>query len=353
MAEIYRDVVGCLCEENTPEAFYAGLRMVAVDGFVLDLPDSSGNCNTFGRPKNGDCFGPFPQLRVVSLCEVGSHVFFSFLAKPVNSGEATMAKHVYRSLPSRSLLLFDIGFCASGLMLQILKGESHFLGRSKMSRCFRKQTILSDGSYLSQIYSTDHDRVYDRRGTIVRVIEYTLDDPQRTGNQEEHRLITSLLDPVEHPAKQLISLYHERWETELAIDECKTHMRERATFRSHRPAGVIQELYGLMIAHFAIRKLAFEAAALSEIAPRRISFTGTIKILQARLPEVANSPRLFADWYRRLLEEVSVETLPPRRNRINPRVIKRKQSKWLKKQEKDRNLPLLQKKFSDAVVMLT
>jgi hypothetical protein len=353
MAAVYRSVVHCLCSSQTPEAYYAGRKLVAVDGFVLNLPDSDQNRRAFGRPKNGTSLGAFPQARIVSLCEVGSRVFFSFLAKPIRCGEVTLAKHVYRDLPQNSLLLFDIGFCAYQLMRQVIDQKSDFLGRAKMDRRFQKMQVLSDGSYLSKIYATDYDRLHDRGGRSVRVIEYTLDDPQRVGHGEKHRLVTTLLDEHEHPAQSLIILYHERWEEEVAIDEAKTHLRSSPKLRSHSPAGVLQEIYGLLIAHFVIRKLAFEAAAKAGVSPRRISFTGTINVLRVNLVEAPRSPRLFQAWYENLVSEVSLQLLEPRRNRINPRVIKRPQSKWPKKRQKHRNPPPLKHTFNETIRPLT
>lgn len=353
MADVYRQVVLCLCSLDTPDAFYAGRRRIAVDGFVLNLPDSEENRQAFGRPKNGTSYGAFPQVRIVALCEVGSRVFFSFLAKPIRCGEVTLAKHVYRDLPEKSLLFFDIGFCAYELMKMVVDQNSDFLGRSKPSRCFKKMKVLSDGSYLSKIYTSDYDRLHDRNGTVVRVIDYTLDAPQRVGHREPHRLVTTLLDEKEHPAEVLITLYHERWEEELAIDEAKTHLRKSPTLRSHRPMRVLQEVYGLLIAHFIIRKLAFEAAKKVPTSPRRISFTGTINVLRARLPEAPRSRRLIRGWYDSLLEEISCEVLEKRRDRINPRVIKRTQSKWPKKRDEHRDLQTNSKTFIETIVLVT
>ena len=65
-------------------------------------------------------------------------------------------------------------------------------------------------------------------------------------------------------------LYHERWEEEITIDELKTHQRERPVLRSETPAGVIQEIYGLLLGHFVIRKLMCEAAAAEGLLAPRI-----------------------------------------------------------------------------------
>ncbi|TWT86374.1 IS4 family transposase [Stieleria varia] len=353
MASIYQKTVCCLCQTSTSGAFYAGMLLVAVDGFVLNLPDSKANRRAFGRPKNGTSMGAFPQARIVALCEIGSHVFFGFLLKPIRCGEVTLAKLVYRYLPPQSLLLFDIGFCTTDLMRQVIDGKSDFLGRCKTNRCFRKDKVLRDGSYLSKIYATDYDRLKDRDGTVVRVIEYTLDDPQRAGHGETHRLITTLLDEAQHPAETLIVLYHERWEEEIAIDEAKTHLRHQPKLRSHSPAGVMQEVYGLLIAHFVIRKLAFEAAKKADVPPNRISFTGTVEVLRVNLAEAPRSPRNFSHWYESLILELSREVLQPRRNRVNPRVIKRPQSKWPKKRDKHRHLPPLKHHFDETIQILT
>ena len=115
----------------------------------------------------------------------------------------------------------------------------------------------------------------------------------------------------------------------------------------------MQEIYGLLIAHFVIRKLAFEAAQRVEIAPRSISFTGTLRVLRTRLPESPRSRALYNEWYELTLVEVSQKVLEPRRNRINPRVIKRTQSKWPKKRDKHRKLPRPKQNFDETIRLLT
>ena len=183
------------------------------------------------------------------------------------------------------------------------------------------------------------------------MIRYTLDDPQRVGHGEEHVLMTNLLDDELYPAMELILLYHERWEEELVFDEQKTHQDPRratkpAQLRSETPTGVIQEVYALSLAHFVIRSLMFEAAATVDLDPDRLSFTGCFQILKCRLPECqGKTPAELERWYEGVLWEMQRERTEPRRNRINPRVIKRKMSKWKKKRPQHRRLPPLKKSF--------
>ena len=217
---------------------------------------------------------------------------------------------------------------------------------------FRPLRRLGDGSYLAKLYPSPRHRDRDEGGIQVRLIEYTLSDPGRPGSGEKHRLLTTLLSAPKHPAKRLIVLYHERWEEELAIDEIKTHQRERPVLRSETPAGVVQEIQGLLLAHYVVRVLMSEAARPNHLPPRRLSFTGALKVLRCRLPECPKSRAGLQRWYEDVLAEVAEEVLPERRNRINPRVIKRKMSNWRKKRPQHRHYPQPTKTFRQSVVLL-
>jgi hypothetical protein len=211
---------------------------------------------------------------------------------------------------------------------------------------------LGDGSYLAKLYRNSYDRKHDRNGIVVRVLDYELRDPARSGHRERHRLITTLLDAELDPATTLIELYHVRWEQELAIDELKTHQAARPVLRSQTPAGVVQELYALLLDHFVVRTLMFEAAQTAGVPPLSVSFTATLKILRCRIPSCPRTRVALNRWWRDLVREVAEEVIPPRRNRINPRVIKRKMSKWKKKQRHHRLLPQPTQRFVDTIVIL-
>src|SRR5207244_6697636 len=83
---------------------------------------------------------------------------------------------------------------------------------------------LPDGSYLAKIYPSSYRRDKDRDGIVVRVIEYTLDDPQRTGHQQTHRLVTNLFHHALFPAREVMCNYHERWEVVLLFYEQQAHL---------------------------------------------------------------------------------------------------------------------------------
>ena len=345
-------VVHLLAQPNTAQAWYAGMRLMALDGFVIDVADTPANVQAFGRPKGGRTAGAFAQAWVLALCEVGTHVLWRWLVKRLACGESRMAGPLLRLLQPDMLLLWDRNFLSYAHVQRRRRQDAHLLARIKSHLVFTPQRRLSDGSYLAKLYPSPWARAKDRDGIVVRIIEYTFDDPHRPGVQVRHRLLTTLLDSGVHAAKRLIVLYHERWEEELAIDELKTHQRQRPVLRSQTPAGVMQELYGLLLGHFVIRQLMFEAAQECGVASRRLSFTNTLKILRCRLPEVPRSRHGLKRWYGDLLAEIGEEILEPRRDRINPRVIRQKVKKWPKKRPEHRKYPQPRKKIHRSIVML-
>lgn len=345
-------VIRLLATPDTLAAFYCGMRLMALDGFVLNMPDTEDNTRTFGKPQSGRAEGAFPQARVLALCEVGTHVLYRWLIKPLCRGEVSMVGYLLRFLEEGSLLLWDRNFLNYKSLKQVRARNAHLLARVKSNFVFVPIKVLDDGSYLSKMYPSWGHRQKDKDGILVRIIEYTLEGRGKEG--EVHRLLTTLLDAEQHPAEELIILYHERWEEELAIDELKTHQQERPVLRSQTPAGVVQEIDGLLLAHFCVRALMFEAANEQGEAPRRMSFTATLKILRCRLPEVPRNPKDKAgrqQWWENLIAEVGEEVLPERRDRVNPRVIRCKMSKWPKKRPYHRKPPRPSKSFRESIVI--
>ena len=356
---LHEHTVRPLATPETPGAFWRGFRWVAIDGSVYDAPDSPANAAAFARASGSRGQGAFPQVGKASLVELGTHVELAIAIGGWQDGEQVLARQLWDRLPSDSLLVEDRGFFSYDDWQELDGRGQKLLVRVKSNLILEPFQELSEGSYLAKIYPSSYYRDKDRKGIVVRVIAYTIDDPQRTGHQQEHRFITNLLDQRQYPALELIVGYHERWEHELVYDEQKTHQDPRraekpANLRSETPEGVRQELYALSLAHFVVRALMFEAARPDNLDVDRLSFVGCFRILQGRLPEcVATNAQTFNEWYESLLWEMRQEKIEARRNRINPRVIKRKMSKWLKKRPKHRKLPPLKKTFVESVVMKT
>jgi hypothetical protein len=358
---LFEQIVRPLARPETPGAFYRGFRLVGLDGTVYDVPDSDANAAVFARPSAGPRgAGAFPQIRKLSLVELGTHAELAFVVRSIAHGEQAMVGGLLGHLTPEMLLLEDRGFFSYDHWKEVTSRNVKILARVKKGLILQPIRNLADGSYLAKIYKNDSHRQKDRDGILVRVIRYTLNDPQRVGHGEVHVLITNLFDENLYNSEELILLYHERWEQELVYDEQKTHqdpprVTKPAHLRSETPGGVVQEVYALALGHFVTRALMFAAAATVGLDPDRLSFLGCFQILKCRLPECNSStPEAFEQWYRGLLWEMQGERTDDevRRNRINPRVVKRKMSKFKKKRPEHRHLPPLKKTFAATVVML-
>lgn len=214
-------------------------------------------------------------------------------------------------------------------------------------------TTLADGTQLVRLRPSDGKRRRRGEHLVVRLIRYTLDDPCRVGHRQEHRLVTSLLDPATAPAEELILAYHTRWEIELTIDELVIHQRPVLPLRSKLPVGVVQELYGLLIAHYLVRAAMVDAAATVSLAPTRMSFLESLRLIREALPDVQRAaPAQHALIYATLLADIAATALPPRANRINPRVVKQKMSNFPVKGPEHRPWPQPTNPFRDSIQML-
>jgi Transposase DDE domain/Insertion element 4 transposase N-terminal len=302
---LFHHLAGPVAEAATPGAWLCGLRLMAIDGTTLALPDTPENAHLFGRPTThhgaGEfttTAGAFPHLRVVALIESGTHVLCDAVLRPFFRGEAPAARQLLRAVGPGMLVMWDCGLHSSEMLRETRARGADCLGRVGKAIILTPEQVLADGSYLATVYPSPTARRQRRDGMPVRVIGYTIDDPARPGHGERYRLITSLLDPVTAPAHDLAMAYHERWEIETTIGEFKTHLADRRpapTIRSRRPRAVVQEVYGLLLAHLALRRLMAEAAATADLDPDRLSFSGTLRIIRRAIPrfqQAADRPEL-------------------------------------------------------------
>jgi transposase IS4-like protein/DDE family transposase len=285
LRHLFQRLAGPVAAAETPGAWLYGRRVLAIDGVTLDLPDTVDNARIFGRPGTGrgEGRGAFPQLKLIWLVEVGSHVLCDAVLRPGRHGEHGAARQLLRSVGPAMLVELDCGLYSHALLAAILAREADFLARVGSTPQLAPEELLADGSFLTTVYADATARRRQAGGVLVRVLEYELDDPARPGRGRRYRLVTSLLDPCAAPAEGLAAAYHERWEIEGAADELKTHQLDRRPappIRSKRPREVVQEVYGLLLAHLAVRLTMYEAATAAGLDPDRLSFTGTLRILR-------------------------------------------------------------------------
>lgn len=277
MERLFARVAQPLAGADTPGCWLAGRRLVAIDGTCLDVPDTPVNDEHFGRPGvNKGERSAFPQTRVVAVAECGTHAIFEAVIGPYSTSENALSADLLDRLSPGMLCLADRGFYSFPAWGQAAATGADLLWRVKDNLKLEVVHDLDDGSFLAEVYDSVTDR--KRRHPVrVRVIEYTLADGREPSGP--YRLITTILDPGEAPAADLAAAYAQRWEIETAFDELKTHQRgPRAVLRSKSPELVLQEIWGHLCCHYAIRTLMLAAAVHAGHDPDRVSFVAALRI---------------------------------------------------------------------------
>ncbi len=256
--------------------FYRNWRLVSVDGTVLDIPDTVDNERTYGRPgTNTEAKSAYPQARLLGLVECGTHAVLGAVVSGCDTAEQSMYPGLLHKLEADMLVIADRGFFSYAAFRDSLDTGAQLLWRMKGNAVLPVYEELADGSYLSAVFEGTKQRRHNIDPIPVRVIEYTVTTGKETG---EFRLLTSILDPAAAPAEDLTDAYAQRWEIESSFGELKTQQRGAAVvLRSKTPDGVLQEIYGYLCVHYALRSLIGEVARDLDEDPLRISFTRTLR----------------------------------------------------------------------------
>lgn len=292
MQELFDQVAVPLARPGTTGAWFHGWRVLAADGVVLDVPDAKDNAREFGRSGGSAKPSPYPQVRIVGIGECGTHAIVGAAFDRWAVGETTLLSRV---LPlgvvgPGAILLCDRGFYSYPLWQAAAATGAQLLWRvtSKLQLPVLQQ--LPDGSYRSQLVRPDVKSTAKQRNkqvptelcTPVRVVDYTV--ANRDGTGETIRLLTTILNPDRATAVELAALYQQRWEFELTLDEIETHqMSHTKLLRSQTPELVRQEIWGMLLAHYAVRSFMREAADDIGDDADHLSFSRSIRVLRRQV----------------------------------------------------------------------
>lgn len=280
---LYEDLVGPIAKKETKGAWYKDWLLVSFDGSAMDVADTPENDKEFGRSESDRGKSAFPKIRFVSLIESGTRVLFGTAMGAYDDvSEMDLAWQVIGHLKKGMLCLADRYYLGYDFWKAASSSGADLLWRVKSTHILEPQKQLSDGSYLSKLYPSQYDRMKDRNGIVVRVLEYKF---KWLRNTEEFRLVTTILDDEKAPAEELAAVYHERWEIETSLGEVKTHMRGSGiVLRSKTPELVRQEFYAFLLAYFSVRGVMHEAALDADEDPDRLSFLHSIKVIRRKIP---------------------------------------------------------------------
>ena len=300
-------------------SFLRRWRLLAIDGFDIDVPDSKENAAEFGYAGSGDNRSAFPKARVVALAECGTHAFVAAEVDAYNVGEKTLAQRLYPRLRADELLTADRGFYSWQAWDTAAATGAALLWRAPTQLGLPVVRVLPDGTYLTALITptirgrrrelllaaaragadlSDINTVpeaFDDRGLpvihLARVIEYDVPDRVGNGTGELIVVLSTITDPADARADELAAAYHQRWEEETANDQLKTHLRGPGrVLRSRLPDLVHQEIWAYLIVHHAISALTAQASAAADLDPDSISFTKALRLIRRTATGTADIP---------------------------------------------------------------
>jgi len=312
MRELFAEVAVPVAEELTAGAFLGQWRLMAIDGFEWDAPDTKENAAAFGFAGAGadeQDRPAYPKARVVSISECASHVVADVAMGGVagkGTGEQSLARTLYPRLEEDWLLIADRNFFNWADWCVAADSGAALLWRVKADLTLPVLELLPDGSY-SSVLVNPKIRGKARRQLIeaaragkdldedqaryVRVIEYEVPDRDGDGKGEVIALVTTITQMTAAPAPLLAEAYHQRWEHETGNAQLKTYLRGPGrVLRSKSPDMVRQEIYGYLLTHYAISALICRAATEAGIDPDRVKFKRTVRIVRGRAAGPAAFP---------------------------------------------------------------
>jgi hypothetical protein len=333
---LFEVVAGPLGQPHTPGVCYRGMRTVAFDGCnSLRVPDTERNRSWLGRIRYRMGFAGYPTLRLMTLIETGTRgVLGAVLGSAADRDEATLARRLLGLLKPSMVVLLDRAFDAAAFLTEVNATGARFLVRSKSTRRPPVLTHLPDGSFLS-----------DLQGLPVRIIDAELTVTGADGSQvrDRYRLITTLLDHDRHPAAELIRLYHERWEIEIAYLALRHTILDGHVLRSQDRPGLEQEVWALLTVYQLLRMAMVTAVeSRPDTNPDRASFTTALQAARDQLIAadgiVLDQPAP-PDLLGVIGRAVLATLLPPRRLRWSARRLKNATSRYLNRDDRRPHLP--------------
>ncbi|MFE2680112.1 IS4 family transposase [Streptomyces hygroscopicus] len=300
--------------------WWRGLRLVAVDGTLLSVPDSPANLAVFTRQRLGNGISGYPQLRLAALVACGTRSVVGAVFGPAATGELEYARRLAVDLRAGMLLLGDRNFAAAALLNHWAATGADLLVRCKSGRSLPAVARCRDGSTLARLGAL-----------TVRVIDAEVGIVTSRGTRTGHyRLLTTLTNPSTHPAGELVRLYHERWEIETAYAELKSTILGGRVLRARTPAGIEQEVWALLVAYQALRTAMTDATdSVPGTDPDRAGFTTALAAARDQLVLAAGIiTGTVTDLVGAIGRHVLAHLLPARRIRTKDRIVKRAISKY-------------------------
>jgi hypothetical protein len=316
-------LAGPLGQARTPGVMFGRHRTVAFDGCKsVKVPDTERNRGWLGKLKAAAGETGYPVIQLMTLAETGTRALIGAVFGTPADGEITWARRLLHLLDESMLVLMDRGFDGATFLAEVAATRAQFLVRLTSTRRPPLLGHLPDGSVLSLI-----------GGVRVRLIaaEVTVTCHDGVTYGDSYRLATTLLDYRAYPAHALITLYHERWEHEVAYLALRHTLLTGRVLRSGDPVGLCQEMRALLALYQALRAAVTDAIeTVPGTGPDRASFQIAVETAATLVTGARNIITGVTDLAGDIGRAVLANLHGPRRPRVCPRRVKSPISRWAK-----------------------
>ena len=322
----------------TDEENYRGLVVKSIDGSSVQLEDTSDNQAEFPQPSSQKAGCGFPVMGIMGVLNHSHGGWEDVISYNGNAHDAPMSHRLLHNFNPGDLVCADRAFCTYEFIIALMENGAHSLMRLHQARhrgldwrtgkrlakneremVWRKPASKPKGSSL-----TDSEWEIIPEALVLRLIRIPYID--RAGKRRKIILVTTLLDPVEHPIEELSTLYMERWDIELRLRDVKTTMGMEMV-RARTPATAKKTIEMAIIGYNLVRATCQEAARAAGTRVRLMSFKGaldTVMAMTTRYRGRQKQPRKIAEIWKEMIQVISEKMITLRPGRSEPRAVKRR-----------------------------
>ena len=320
------DVVGQrVVKAQLPSWRWRGREVKLIDGTTLSMPDTKTNQAAYPQVSQQKAGLGFPIARLVGIISLGCGTILEYAVGPCEgkkSGETSMLAAMGAGLGRGDIVLADRYYAGYFTLARLLARGVDVVTRQHQLR----HTRFQRGKHLGKC---DHVVQWPRPPRPAWMDKATYATMPETLRLRESRvggwiLVSSLCDAGAVSKQDLHELYRWRWHIELDFRAIKTVM-QMDVLRCKTPAMIEKEIAAHLLAYNLVRSVMAQAASLTTLLPRQISFKGALQQLRAFELNVRHGKQTLVrqtfDW---LLRGIAKLQLPFRPDRVEPRAVKRR-----------------------------
>jgi hypothetical protein len=200
---------------------WRGHRLVGVDSSLVRLPASEELGEKYGwkeaANQNGATGTRFPEGRLSVIYDLLNRVGWEARLEPSTLGEVALAIEQLKRLQPGDVAINDRGFTGYLYLALVRQREAHFIARCSTGSFLAAQEMFrlnrANQSKVVWLFAPpDQKAECQRLGLPLKMAVRFVSLRLPSGELEV--LATSLLDAVDYPTEEFVTVYHWRWEHE-------------------------------------------------------------------------------------------------------------------------------------------